>query len=167
MAPPSSGGREAGVGTEQEQERRFEGRTRWFEDGPATEPGVHDPWNRLELRKGVAGEGEKPGQGRVLEDADRTDVEMKWKDLEKILIGPRAKTPPEHSEALQGPGLESGTLEGCVPGSACASRLEQMEREHREKVRELEERQERERRESDRRMDQTFREEAQRTVESM
>ncbi|XP_062866569.1 TRIO and F-actin-binding protein isoform X2 [Trichomycterus rosablanca] len=176
-AMPSSDRREAGVGIDQEQERRFGDRTKWFREG-LEDRESDSPWSRLELKKGVAVQ---------IHEAE-ADIEVKWKDLEKIPIGEMrplspigSQAPAESGEVLQTEvsssrqqveelregRIEPGAPGQCGPGSRCASRLEQMEREHREKLQEMEREQERERREMERRRDQMLKEEAQHAAGAM
>ncbi|XP_063080258.1 TRIO and F-actin-binding protein [Engraulis encrasicolus] len=87
---PLTNRREAGVGRDQEHERRLEDRTRWFQEGiVCTTDGSR--WDTIELKKGTI----KPTE-RTAADLERLaesisggsqDIDKKWEDFERMQMG--------------------------------------------------------------------------------
>ncbi|XP_047658861.1 TRIO and F-actin-binding protein isoform X2 [Tachysurus fulvidraco] len=180
MSLPLTNHREAGVGRDTEQEKRLGDRTKWFQEAVSDrEP--DSPWDKVQLKKGAV--------ACVMPQIHETgvDIEKKWEDFEKIPVGEMRSLSLIGSEAPQGTdeGLQSeaalrqktevprkgsadsGSVLPCGPGSLCASRLEELEGEHRERLQELERAHERERRELEMQREQMLREEVQQAAQAI
>uniref|UniRef100_W5K0P1 TRIO and F-actin binding protein a n=1 Tax=Astyanax mexicanus TaxID=7994 RepID=W5K0P1_ASTMX len=183
MSSPLTNQREAGVGRDREQERRLEDRTRWFQEGILETEG-ESPWDKVQLKKGTVASVVHM-MPQISETLEGVDIEKKWEDFEKIPFGEVQLLPPGGSsssnqapvatnealqrevltlrqqiEALRKGRIESSAGVSCGPDAPCASWLEQIMREHREKLQEIERDHERERREMEREKEQLLKEEA-------
>ncbi|XP_043104971.1 TRIO and F-actin-binding protein isoform X3 [Puntigrus tetrazona] len=168
--------REAGEGRDRELERRLEGRTKWFQEGASDREG-EDPWDKVELKKGV---GTPVILTRPQVPAAQTgpDIERKWADFEQLPIGekrsPAGVQNPQTTnevvslrqqvEALRQVRAGAGV---CGPDAPCAVKLEQMEKDHRERLQKIHGEHERERREMERDKQRLLQEEAKNAVQAM
>ncbi|XP_073762300.1 TRIO and F-actin-binding protein isoform X2 [Danio rerio] len=176
---PLTNRREAGEGRDREHERRLEDRTKWFQEGVSDREG-DDPWDKVELKKG--GTPVVLTQLQVPKAKTGPDIEKKWEDFEQLPIGEKrslvgSQNPQAANEALQREVLslrqqiESlrqvrvGAL--CGPEAPCALRLQQMEEEHRERLKEIHEQHERERRDMETEKQRLLQEEAKNTLQAM
>ncbi|XP_053471895.1 TRIO and F-actin-binding protein [Ictalurus furcatus] len=183
MSLPSTNHREAGVGRDTEQEKRLGDRTKWFQEA-VSDREADSPWDKVQLKKGAVAR----VMPQIPETMTGTDIEKKWEDFEKIpvgemrslsLIGSDAPqgTPDalqtevvslrQKIEALREARAGSGSAVPCGPGSPCASRLEELEREYCESLQEMERVHERERREMEARREQMLREEARHAAQAI
>ncbi|KAG1955990.1 TRIO and F-actin-binding protein [Pimephales promelas] len=180
---PLTNRREAGEGRDRDQERRLEDRTKWFQEGISDREG-EDPWEKVELKKGATPV--IPAKTQVPKTQTVPDIERKWADFEQLPIGLNkspvdSQNPQATNEVLQ---REVGSLRQqiealrevrvaagvgglCAPDAPCALRLEQMEREHRERMTEIHNEHERERRELERDKQRLLQEEAKNTLQAM
>ncbi|XP_017571969.1 TRIO and F-actin-binding protein [Pygocentrus nattereri] len=186
MSSPSTNQREAGVGRDKDQEKRLEDRTKWFQEGLLDREG-ESPWDKVQLKKGTVASVTHM-MPQISETLIGTDIEKKWEDFEKIPFGEMmlissngSQAQPATSEALQKEvlslrqqveALRKGRIGGgpivpCGPDTPCASKLEQIEREHRERLQEMEREHERERREMEREKERLLKEEAQNAIQAM
>ncbi|KAG9262645.1 TRIO and F-actin-binding protein-like isoform X2 [Astyanax mexicanus] len=190
MSSPLTNQREAGVGRDREQERRLEDRTRWFQEGILETEG-ESPWDKVQLKKGTVASVVHM-MPQISETLEGVDIEKKWEDFEKIPFGEVQLLPPGGSsssnqapvatnealqrevltlrqqiEALRKGRIESSAGVSCGPDAPCASWLEQIMREHREKLQEIERDHERERREMEREKEQLLKEEAETAAQAM
>uniref|UniRef100_A0A673G6K4 TRIO and F-actin binding protein a n=1 Tax=Sinocyclocheilus rhinocerous TaxID=307959 RepID=A0A673G6K4_9TELE len=173
--------REAGEGRDQELERRLEGRTKWFQEGISDKEG-EDPWDKVELKKGVV----TPvilTRLQVPDTQTGPDIEKKWADFELLPIGEESspvgvQNPQTTNEVLQGEVVSlRQQIEAlrqvrvaagvCDPDAPCALKLEQMEKEHRERLQKIHDEHERERREMERDKHRLLQEEAKNAVQAM
>ncbi|KAK3510874.1 hypothetical protein QTP70_022831 [Hemibagrus guttatus] len=182
MSLPLTNHREAGVGRDTEQEKRLGDRTKWFQEA-ASDREADSPWDKVQLKKGAVA----CVMPRIHETMTGMDIEKKWEDFEKIPAGEMRSLSLIGSEAPQGTneGLQSemplrqqmevtrkcrarsGSELPCGPGSLCASRLEELEREHRVRLQEMERAHERDRRELETQREQMLRDEAQHAAKAI
>ncbi|XP_053086091.1 TRIO and F-actin-binding protein [Pangasianodon hypophthalmus] len=176
MSLPLTNHREAGVGRDTEQEKRLGDRTKWFQEG-GSDREADSPWDKVQLKKGAVA----CVMPQIPETMTGTDIEKKWEDFEKIPVGEMrslsligSEPPQGTNEALQSEVMSlrqqievlrkgraaSKSAVSCGPGSPCASRLEELEREHRGRLQEMERVHEREMREMETQREQMLREEA-------
>ncbi|KAB5523635.1 hypothetical protein PHYPO_G00154830 [Pangasianodon hypophthalmus] len=176
MSLPLTNHREAGVGRDTEQEKRLGDRTKWFQEG-VSDREADSPWDKVQLKKGAVA----CVMPQIPETMTGTDIEKKWEDFEKIPVGEMrslsligSEPPQGTNEALQSEVMSlrqqievlrkgraaSKSAVSCGPGSPCASRLEELEREHRGRLQEMERVHEREMREMETQREQMLREEA-------
>ncbi|XP_066516682.1 TRIO and F-actin-binding protein isoform X2 [Hoplias malabaricus] len=186
MSSPLTNQREAGVGRDKEQEKRLEDRTKWFQEG-VSEKECENPWDKVQLKKGTVASVAHM-MPHISETLVGTDIEKKWEDFENIPLGEMmmltsdgSQAQPATNEALQREVLslrqqiealrKSRTGAGrsvlCGPDAPCASRLEQIEREHRERLQEMEKEHERQRRVMEVEREQLLKEEAQSAAQAM
>ncbi|XP_077101904.1 uncharacterized protein triobpa isoform X2 [Siphateles boraxobius] len=176
---PLTDRREAGEGRDRDQERRLEDRTKWFQEGISDREG-EDPWEKVELKKGATPV--IPTKPQVPKTQTVPDIERKWADFEQLPIGLNksavvSQNPQATNEVLQREvmslrqqieALREVRVGGlCAPDAPCALRLEEMEREHRERMTEIHNEHERERREMERDKQRLLQEEAKNTVQAM
>ncbi|XP_060755096.1 TRIO and F-actin-binding protein [Neoarius graeffei] len=173
---PLTNHREAGVGRDTEQEKRLGDRTKWFQEA-ISDREAESPWDKVQLKKGAVA-CVKP---QIPEIMTGTDIEKKWEDFEKIPVGDMWSFSLIGSEASQGTNqaLQTevtslkqeievprtdragyGSAVPCGPGSPCASRLEELEREHRKRLQEMEREHEGERKEMETQREQMLKKEA-------
>ncbi|KAI5625903.1 TRIO and F-actin-binding protein-like isoform X1, partial [Silurus asotus] len=166
MSLPLTNHREAGVGRDTEQEKRFGDRTKWFQEA-VLDREADSPWDKVHLKK----EAVAHVMPQVPEKTETgSDIERKWKDFEKIPVGEMrsligSDAPQGTNQALQ-PEVSNNGMGKAASGSAfpcgppCASRLEEMERAHMERLQEMERVHERERREMEAHREKMLRDEA-------
>ncbi|XP_051558236.1 filaggrin-like isoform X2 [Myxocyprinus asiaticus] len=185
MSSPLTNRREAGEGRDKEHERRLEDRTKWFQDGVSDREG-EDPWDKVDLKKGAL-TSIALTQLEVPDAPTGPDIERKWADFEQFTFGelrslslvgsqtPRATNEllqqevlflRQQIEALRQGRVAAGVVGLCGPDAPCTLRLEQMEREHRERLQEIHNEHEREGREMERDKQRLLQEEAQNTVQA-
>ncbi|XP_053332506.1 TRIO and F-actin-binding protein [Clarias gariepinus] len=180
MSLPLTNHREAGVGRDMEQEKRLGDRTKWFQEA-VSDREADSPWDKVQLKKGTAARVTQRPQ--VPATVAGTDIERKWEDFEKIPVGEMrslsligSDAPQGTSDALQNEVLSlrrevevlrNGSAVPCGPGSSCASRLEVLEREHRERLQEMERAHERQRREMETQREQMLQEEARHAAQAI
>ncbi|KAK2909327.1 hypothetical protein Q8A67_005164 [Cirrhinus molitorella] len=178
---PLSNRREAGEGRDRELERRLEDRTKWFQEGTSDREG-EDPWDKVELKKGAVTQVVLT-RPQVPDAQTGPDIERKWADFEQLPIG--EKRPPagiqnpqatnevlqrevvslrQQIEALRQVRVAAGV---CGPDAPCALKLEQMEKEHRERLQKIHDEHEREHREMERDKQRLLQEEAKNAVQAM
>ncbi|XP_051983062.1 zinc finger CCCH domain-containing protein 13-like [Xyrauchen texanus] len=178
--------REAGEGRDKDHERRLEDRTKWFQDGASDREG-DDPWDKVDLKKGAV-TSIVLSRLEVPDAPTGPDIERKWEDFEQTSFGelrslsllgsqtPRATNEPlqrevvflrQQMEALRQGRVAAGVAGLCGPDASCALRLEQMEREHRERLREIHNEHERAGREMERDKRGLLQEDAQNTAQVM
>ncbi|XP_058237208.1 TRIO and F-actin-binding protein isoform X2 [Hemibagrus wyckioides] len=182
MSLPLTNHREAGVGRDTEQEKRLGDRTKWFQEA-ASDREADSPWDKVQLKKGAVA----CVMPHIHETMTGMDIEKKWEDFEKIPVGEMRSLSLIGSDAPQGTneGLQSevpprqqtevmrkcragpGSALPCGPGSLCASRLEELEREHRERLQEMERTHERDRRQLETQREQMLRDEAQHAAKAI
>ncbi|XP_051993037.1 TRIO and F-actin-binding protein [Xyrauchen texanus] len=183
---PLTNRREAGEGRDREHERRLEDRTKWLQEGVSDKEG-EDPWDKVELKKGAVSSVVLT-RPEVPEAPIGPDIERKWVDFEQLPFGELrslsrvgSQNPQATNELLQREvlslrqqieTLRQGRVSAGVPGlcgpdAPCTVRLEQMEREHRERLQEIHNEHERERREMERDKQRLLQEEAQSTVQAV
>uniref|UniRef100_A0A3B4CGG8 PH domain-containing protein n=1 Tax=Pygocentrus nattereri TaxID=42514 RepID=A0A3B4CGG8_PYGNA len=174
MSSPSTNQREAGVGRDKDQEKRLEDRTKWFQEGLLDREG-ESPWDKVQLKKGTVASVTHM-MPQISETLIGTDIEKKWEDFEKIPFGEMMLISSNGSQVLslrqQVEALRKGRIGGgpivpCGPDTPCASKLEQIEREHRERLQEMEREHERERREMEREKERLLKEEAQNAIQDV
>ncbi|XP_050961790.1 myosin phosphatase Rho-interacting protein [Labeo rohita] len=178
---PLSNRREAGEGRDRELERRLEDRTKWFQEGISDREG-EDPWDKVELKKGTT-TSVTLTRPQVADAQPGPDIERKWADFEQLPIG------EQHSPAdFQNPQTTNEVLQRevvslrqqiealrqvrkaasiCGPDAPCALKLDQMEKEHRERLQKIHDEHERERREMERDKQRLLQEEAKNAVQAM
>ncbi|KAG5853937.1 hypothetical protein ANANG_G00032130 [Anguilla anguilla] len=174
--PPTRPGGELEEGQDSEQQRRLEGRSRWFQEEASEKAAAGSPWDAVVLRKGLC--------PPLLSEED---VEKRWAEFERRPLR-EAESPPlmvtlgDHpdDEALQrevetlrqqlaglqsdGDAVECGQ---CGPGADWGRSLEVMERAHRQALEELQQRHDQELRELQREKERLLREETQATAQAM
>ncbi|KAI4880087.1 hypothetical protein NFI96_025383, partial [Prochilodus magdalenae] len=186
MSSPLTNHREAGVGRDKDQEKRLDDRTKWFQEG-VLDRECESPWDKVQLKKGMV-DSVAHMMPQISKTLEGTDIEKKWEDFEKIPFGDMKLISSDGSqaelatsealqrevlslreqiEALRKGRIGAGLVVPCGPESPCASRLEQIEREHRERLQELEREHARERREMEREREQLLKEEAQNAAQVM
>ncbi|XP_073699374.1 TRIO and F-actin-binding protein [Garra rufa] len=178
---PLSNHREAGEGRDRELERRLEDRTKWFQEGTSDKEG-EDPWDKVELKKGAV-TSVTLTRPQVPDAQAGPDIEKKWADFEQLPIGEK-KSPVgienpqatnevlQHEvvslrrqiEALRQVRMSAGV---CGPDAPCTLKLDQMEKEHRERLQKIHDEHERERREMERDKQRLLQEEAKNAVQAM
>ncbi|XP_052462414.1 TRIO and F-actin-binding protein isoform X1 [Carassius gibelio] len=168
--------REAGEGRDRELERRLEEQTKCFQERVCNREG-EDPWDRAELKKGVVSSVQVP------DTQMGPDVEKKWTDFEQLPIV--EKRSPVGSQNLQTTNevlqrevvslrqqieaLRQVRVRAsvCGPDAPCALKLEQMEKEHRERLQKIHDEHERDCREIETEKQRLLQEEAKNAVQAM
>ncbi|XP_016139831.1 serine/arginine repetitive matrix protein 2-like [Sinocyclocheilus grahami] len=178
---PLTNRREAGEGRDQELERRLEDRTKWFQEGISDREG-EDPWDRVELKKGVV-TSVILTQPQVPDAQMGPNIEKKWADFEQLPIGEKRspagfQNPQTTNEVLQREVVSlKQQIEAlrqvrvgasvCGPDAPCSLKLDQMEKEHRERLQKIHDEHERERREIEKDKQRLLQEEAKNAVQAM
>uniref|UniRef100_A0A671PYA2 TRIO and F-actin binding protein a n=1 Tax=Sinocyclocheilus anshuiensis TaxID=1608454 RepID=A0A671PYA2_9TELE len=173
--------REAGEGRDRELERRLEDRTKWFQETISDREG-EDPWDRVELKKGVV-TSVILTQPQVPDAQMGPNIEKKWADFEQLPIGEKRspegfQNPQTTNEVLQREVVSlRQQIEAlrqvrvgasvCGPDAPCSLKLNQMEREHRERLQKIHDEHERERREIEKDKQRLLQEEAKNAVQAM
>ncbi|XP_056619048.1 TRIO and F-actin-binding protein isoform X2 [Triplophysa dalaica] len=186
MSSPLTNRREAGEGRDKEHERRLEDRTKWFQKGVSDVDG-DDPWEKVELKKGEVTPAVQI-QPQVPNAQTGVDIERKWEDFEQLPYGELKQLSPngscskeasnedlqrevvslrQHINALRQGRMAAVAAGVCGPDAPCALKLEQVEREHKERLQEILKEHERERREMEREKQRILQEEAHNTVQAM
>uniref|UniRef100_A0A673K1D2 TRIO and F-actin binding protein a n=1 Tax=Sinocyclocheilus rhinocerous TaxID=307959 RepID=A0A673K1D2_9TELE len=178
---PLTNRREAGEGRDRELERRLEDRTKWFQEGISDREG-EDPWDRVELKKGVV-TSVILTQPQVPDAQMGPNIEKKWADFEQLPIGENRslagfQNPQTTNEVLQREVVSlRQQIEAlrqvrvgasvCGPDAPCSLKLDQMEKEHRERLQKIHDEHERERREIEKDKQRLLQEEAKNAVQAM
>ncbi|XP_042619324.1 TRIO and F-actin-binding protein-like isoform X2 [Cyprinus carpio] len=163
---------EASEGCDRQLERRLEDRTKWFQEGVSDREG-EDPWDRVELKKGVV-----TSQPQVPDAQMGPDVDKKCTDFEQLPIvekrSPVGFQNPQTTNEVVSLRQQIEALRQvrvgvsvCGPDAPCALKLEQMEKEHRERLQKIHDEHERECREIETDKQRLLQEEAKNAVQAM